>query len=323
MLDPDMRAILEQIGFDPMSGLPQAPLADALALVRNGPDPEPAKLIWRWEAIEISASGGRIPARIYRPSPGIKPVALNFHGGGWVAGSVAKDDLRCQRLAMGSDCAVVSIDYRLAPEHPYPAGFEDCYDAMRWVAANADKLGVDASRMAVSGASAGANLAAACAIRARDEGFSALALQLLLYPVIDGDLAYENDVHRGEMAGGPYYLTRAAMNWFWRRYCPDSSTRTDRYASPAHCGDLAGLAKATVIVAELDPLAAEGRAYAERLRVAGVLADVFTIEGVVHGFAALGPDLSHTRRATDIMASALATLHARCSPEISATEPRA
>jgi acetyl esterase len=204
-----------------------------------------------------------------------------FHGSGFVLCSLDTHDGMCRNLCAGAGCVVASVDYRLAPEHKFPAGIEDCLYATRWAAAHAAELGANPMRIAVAGDSAGANMAAVTALRVRDEGGPTLCGQLLLYPVTDyhtpGTPSYE------ENAEG-YGLTRDTMQWFWAHYLSDDSEGRHPHASPLRAPDLSGLPPALVITAEYDPLRDEGEFYAERLRTAGVPIALTRYDGVNHGF---------------------------------------
>ena len=219
-------------------------------------------------------------------SAGGKPGLLVFyHGGGWVTGSLQTHHGLCLGVAAQSGVAVVSVDYRLAPEHAYPAPCEDAYDALVWLAAHADELGCDARRIAVGGDSAGAHLAAVAAITARDRGGPKMALQWLIYPTVEPDFSLPSQI---AFAAGPG-LTGADMDWFWRQFLGGSLECPDHRASPARAASLAGLPPAYVLVAELDPLRDEGERYAARLREAGVAVTCERAAGMTHGFARLFP----------------------------------
>ena len=222
----------------------------------------------------------RVAARLYRPASLTLPLLVYFHGGGWVVGSVALSDTFCRSLANASGCAVLSVDYRLAPEHRYPAAPDDAYAATRWAATHAEDLGIDPARIAVGGSSAGGNLAAVVSLMARERGAPRIALQLLHVPVTDHDFARSSYVTNAKGFG----LTRAGMEWFWDHYAPDPSRRDEPYASPLREKDLAGLPPAIVVTAECDPLRDEGAAYAERLRAAGVTVTHLDYPGMVHAF---------------------------------------
>ena len=289
-LDPEMRAALEVVGLDQMRDLRTRSVEDAVAWLRSGPKPAPANLV-RWEERLLD----QLRARIYWPEGGgPHPILMNFHGGGWVTGSVEGDDLRCQRLAIGAGCIVISVDYRLAPEHPFPGPLEDCLAATRWAHDHADEIGGDPSRIAVSGASAGGNLAAAVTHMAREEGADWPMAQVLFYPVMD---ATARDDGPG---GGPYYLTRASMDWYWERYLNRSAARDDPRVSPLLTSSFSNAPQTIIIIAELDPLAEEARSYGARLREAGVRVSCVEERGVVHGFISLAPEHKKTLHSLEL-----------------------
>ncbi|MDP9486124.1 MAG: alpha/beta hydrolase [Actinomycetota bacterium] len=230
----------------------------------------------------IPGPAGEIPIRVYTPAgEGPKPVIVYFHGGGWVIGELDTVDNPLRRIANRTGAVVVSVDYRLAPEHVYPAAFDDCYAATAWVAEHAAELGGDPERVAVCGDSAGGNLAAAVAIAARDRQGPRLAAQLLIYPVTDFDFTTESYGQNGE----GYLLTKGSMQWFWAHYLGAQDLGQDPYACPARADDLAGLPPAFVATAEFDPLRDEGEAYAANLRIAGVDVTAKRYDGMLHGFA--------------------------------------
>jgi acetyl esterase len=251
----------------------------------------------------VPGPNGDVPVRVYVPTtePGPRPAIVYFHGGGWVIGDLETHDGVCRSLAAASGLTVVSVDYRLAPEHPFPAPLEDCQAAVRWVADNAAELDVDPARLAVGGDSAGGNLAAVVAREAAASG-PALGFQLLVYPVCDGTLARPSMTENAE----GYFLTAPMMGWFWGHYM---GTRdwTDPLASPLHCPDeaLAGVPPALVITAEFDPLRDEGEAYAERLRAAGVDVTATRYDGMIHGFFSMGDFVPDGKAAIDQAAEAL------------------
>ncbi|MDP9457018.1 MAG: alpha/beta hydrolase [Actinomycetota bacterium] len=230
----------------------------------------------------IPGPAGEIPIRVYTPAgEGPKPVIVYFHGGGWVIGELDTVDNPLRRIANRTGAVVVSVDYRLAPEHVYPAAFDDCYAATAWVAEHAAELGGDPERVAVCGDSAGGNLAAAVAIAARDRQGPRLAAQLLIYPVTDFDFTTESYGQNGE----GYLLTKGSMQWFWAHYLGAQDLGQDPYACPARADDLARLPPAFVATAEFDPLRDEGEAYAANLRIAGVDVTAKRYDGMLHGFA--------------------------------------
>jgi acetyl esterase len=239
--------------------------------------------------------------RLYRPGAEPAPVLAYFHGGGWVLGSLETHHGVCATLAKLSGCVVCSVDYRMAPEHRFPAAVEDAWAATTWLAEHADAVGGRPGALAVGGDSAGGNLAAVCALRARDTGLP-LALQLLVYPATDADL--DRSTYR-EFADG-YYLTRYSMGWFWDHYLPEG----DRFhpdASPLRADDVGGTAPALVITVEFDPLRDEGEAYARRLEEAGVPVTLTRYDGTIHGFFRMPGVID---RANDALAEAAAALRA-------------
>jgi acetyl esterase len=238
---------------------------------------------------------GEVPIRIYRPA-GSRPDALlpglvYLHGGGWVFGNLDSHDPLCRELCNLSGCAVVSVDYRLAPEHKFPAAFDDTLAAIRYLARNGAGFGIDGARIAAGGDSAGGNLAAAAAIALRDQGGATLALQFLLYPVTD--LAMDTPSY-STLASG-FTLTAERMRYFRDQYLNAQRDIADWRASPLKASILAGLPPALVITASHDPLVDEGRAYAERLKAAGVPTTYTCYEGTVHGFMTMAGaiDVAH------------------------------
>ena len=272
-------AQLAAAGMPELGSLPAAETREAFAGVAAfGGPPEP---IARVENRRVPSSGGEIPLRLYVPdAAGPLPALAYFHGGGWVIGSLDTHDAVCRHLAKQARTVVVSVDYRLAPEHKFPAAAEDCYAATRWIADNAAALGVDPARICVGGDSAGGNLAAVVSLMARDRGGPKIALQVLAYPVTDH--SYDTASYRDNADG--YLLTKDSMVWFWNHYLGAPSDGTNVYASPLRAASLAGLPPAVVFTAEYDPLRDEGEAYARRLRDAGVRVVHKRYEGIIHGF---------------------------------------
>ena len=223
---------------------------------------------------------GDVPVRVYSPSgDGPFPLLVWIHGGGWVLGSVDESDPVARGLSVAADCVVASVEYRLAPEDPFPAGLEDCWAALRWCADHTDELRVAPDRIAIGGDSAGGNLAPVCAALARDAGTPALCFQLLVYPVVDFDATTRSMVDNAE----GYLLSREVMQWFYDHYThPDQ--RSDPRAAPLRADDLSGLPPALVITAEYDPLRDEGEAYGRRLAEAGVPTTVSRYDGMIHAF---------------------------------------
>jgi acetyl esterase len=296
-LDPEARALLER--FDTLA----APRIETLDPVearigRTGPmkllggQPHPLE---RVEDLSIPAQGGGVPARLYASGRGgLRPALIYFHGGGFVLFNLDTHDAVCRALARESDAVVISVDYRLAPEHKFPAGVEDAHAATIWVAANAERLGIDERRIAVGGDSAGGNLATVVAMRCRDAGGPALAAQVLIYPVTDQS-SFETASHR-EFGEG-YFLTRKAMQWFTGHYIASADQASHPEVSPLLATDLTGLPPALVITAEFDPLRDEGEAYAMRLQKAGVPTIVSRYPGMIHGFVSMCGVLAGGRQA--------------------------
>ncbi len=241
----------------------------------------------------IPADGHDIPIRVYTPpGEGPFPILVWFHGGGWVLGSIEQSDPVARALCTGADCVTVSVEYRLAPEHPFPAGLDDCMAALRWTVEHAAELGGDAARVAVGGDSAGGNLAAAACLVARDEGDPDLCFQLLVYPVTDFDTTTRSMVDNAE----GFMLTTEAMRWFYDHYTQPSQ-RGEPRAAPLRAPDLAGLPPALVITAEFDPLRDEGEAYGRRLAEAGVPTTISRYDGMIHGFLGMTRYLDGARAA--------------------------
>ncbi|MBP1687639.1 MAG: alpha/beta hydrolase family protein [Deltaproteobacteria bacterium] len=239
-------------------------------------------------------AGPPIPVRIYWPRAGRDPLPMvvYFHGGGWVLGDLESHDPLCRALANEVGTVVLSVDYRLAPEHRFPAAAEDAYAATVWAAAHAAELGATRSRLAVAGDSAGGNLAAVVPLMARDRGGPPLRGQLLVYPVTD---CARNTPSYEENAEG-YFLTAAHMRWYWEQYL-GAADGSHPYASPLRAPDLSGLPRAYVVTAEYDPLRDEGEAYAHRLRDSGVPVTVRRYDGMFHGFFSLADLLPAAREA--------------------------
>jgi acetyl esterase len=294
-LDPQARALLDQLaalGAPPLhEQTPQAARATMAAGYAVRP---PGEDVAKVENRTIPGPNGPIPVRVYSPeSSRALPIVVYYHGGGWVIGDLDYQDTACRYIANHTPACVVSVDYRLAPEHKFPAPFDDSYAALEWVAANAASIGGDAGRIAVAGDSAGGNLAAAVAIKARDAGGPALAHQLLVYPVTNH--SYDTPSYSENAEG--YLLTREAMRWFWNHYLNHEGEGGDMRASPLRVADAAGLPAATIITAGFDPLRDEGKAYAERLRAAGVPVRHSNYESMIHGFYGLAHVLTEGQRA--------------------------
>jgi acetyl esterase len=233
------------------------------------------------ESIRLRGAAGEIAARLYRPRPdtSAQPALVYYHGGGWVVGSLDSHDPVCRALAVGASCVVISVDYRLAPEHRFPAAVEDAEDAFRAVCQDAARLGIDPARVAVGGDSAGGNLAAVVAQRTR-QGGPRPCFQLLVYPAVDMTMSMPSI----QSLGQGYALEREEMEWYRAQYLTLGMDLRDPRASPLHAEDLSGLPPAFVMTAGFDPLRDEGDAYADRLRAAGVAVQHVCYGPLVHGF---------------------------------------
>ncbi|MCB9483779.1 MAG: alpha/beta hydrolase [Dehalococcoidia bacterium] len=234
------------------------------------------------EVMDMEAAGpdGPIPVRIYWPSDEADlPALVWYHGGGWTIGSIEGADATCRRLCTMANCVVINVEYRLGPEHPFPAAVDDAYAIAVWAVQNAPRMNIDPTRIAIGGDSAGGNLAAVTCLLLRDRGGPTLAHQLLVYPVTDGardTKSYEENA--------PYVLTPELMDWFYDAYLPAPMDRLQPLASPLRAESLEGLPSATVITAEYDPLRDEGMAYADRLAAAGVPVEAKCYDGQIHTF---------------------------------------
>ncbi len=255
--------------------------------------------------IVVPGSDHEIPVRVYRPAPERgQPLVVFFHGGGWVLGDIETHDHSCRELASRSRCIVASVDYRLAPEHPFPAAVDDAFASLVWLADHAAELGADSARLAVAGDSAGGNLAAVCTMLARDARGPALRFQLLVYPAVDARMATPSIE---ENAVG-YLLTKADMEWFYGHYAGSAVRDDDWRLSPGLAEDLAGLPPALVLTAEYDPLRDEGETYAARLREAGVEVTSIRYPGLVHGFFGMFDQVRAADRAMSEAADAVRTV---------------
>jgi acetyl esterase len=306
-LDPQARAVIDLVIKSGRPAYHQLSPKDARQLFREtrpASTPTPPEI---GVVKDLMADGplGPIPLRLYRPAgvPVATPlgVLVFFHGGGWVIGDLETHDVLCRQLTAESGVSVVSVDYRLAPEHKFPAAADDAWAATRWIAAHAAELGIDANRVAVGGDSSGGNLAAVVALLARDQGAPSIAWQVLLYPVTD--VGAETQSYRDFAEG--YLLTREGMRWFAAHYLNAAADAADWRASPLRAPSLAGLPPALVVTAGFDPLRDEGEAYAVRLREAGVRVDAVCYGGMLHGFVPMGRLIDTGNRAVSFIAASL------------------
>lgn len=297
-LDPTLVEMLQQMAEAQGPALHEMSPTEAREMYRAMQSVQPKPEV---ASVEES-SAGSIPVRIYKVSAqSEQPVVVFFHGGGWVIGDLETHDGICRQLAIAADCTVVSVDYRLAPEHPFPASIDDCCEATQWVADNAASLGIDASRLAVAGDSAGGNLAACVSIRAKESGGPAICLQLLIYPVTDAQMNTESY----ETNKDGYMLTRESMEWFWQHYT-GGDHMDNPLASPMSAADLTGLPAACIITAEYDPLRDEGEAFGEALKASGVTTEIVRYDGMIHGFFGMTDILEASRQAMDLARTQLA-----------------
>ncbi|MBZ5607544.1 MAG: alpha/beta hydrolase [Acidobacteriia bacterium] len=286
-LDLNVRLLLQAIqgeGNPPLESLPpveaRKAAAESMQPVRGTPE-----TVRSVEDLRIPGPLGEIPIRVYTPEPDAPRAGLvYFHGGGWVIGDLDTHDVPCRAIARRSGAVVVSVDYRLAPEHKFPAAVTDCYAATVWVSENAARLGIDPQRICVGGDSAGGNLAAVVALKSRDEKGPAIALQAMVYPVTDLS-SFDTDSYQ-EFAQG-YQLTRTMMDWFRDLYLGSAEDGRSAHASPLLARDLRGLPPAVILTAECDPLRDEGEAYAKRLKDAGVPVASTRHAGMIHPFFSL------------------------------------
>jgi acetyl esterase len=291
-LDPQIAQMIEALdrGFPPVQSMTGA---QARAVIRSRfvapADPEPVA------GVE-DRTVGEVSVRIYHPAgvaAGSLPVLVYAHGGGFVFCDLDSHDGLCRDIANRLGTIVVSVDYRLAPEHPWPTAAEDVYSVTRWVSDNATTLGGDTGRIAVGGDSAGGNLAAVTALMARDRGGPSLVAQMLIYPMITPDFTTESY----RLFGAGYYNPAEALRWYWDQYAPDESDRTNPYVSPLNA-DLHGLPPAVVVIAGHDPLRDEGLRFGEALAAAGVPTVVRRFDGGIHGFMTMPSlDIAQAARA--------------------------
>jgi acetyl esterase len=313
-LDPDAERVLEivQLSGRPPYETLSAPEARELFLAARevlAPDPPPVA-----EIRELSAPvpTGPVPLRLYRGATTIRsenlPALVYFHGGGWVIGNLDTHDSLCRHLANAASCIVVSVDYRLAPEHKFPAAVEDCVAATTWVTKEAAALGINRERLAVGGDSAGGNLAAVVSLVARDRGSPRLRCQVLLYPAVECGMSHPS---HDRFAEG-FLLTQPTMKWFYEHYLRGPADVADWRASPLRAADLSGVAPALVLTAGNDLLSDEGEAYARRLQHAGVPVELRHFPDQIHGFLTMGKIAQVAQPALDDIAAALlATWDAR------------
>ena len=304
-LDPQVEAFLQQMaqqGTPPVHTLTplQARESRNPVFIKLGGPPESVADV---RNLDIPGPAGQIPIRIYTPKgAGPFPVLVFFHGGGFVICNLDTHDSICRSLANGASCIVVSVDYRLAPEHKFPAAVDDAYAATQWVELNADRINGDPDRIAVGGDSAGGNLSAVVSLMARDKGGPSLIYQLLLYPVTDLS-SFDTDSHRQHGEG--YILTKDGMEYYRDHYVEHEEELQNPYVSPLLARELTGLPPALVITAQFDVLTDEAEAYANRLKEAGVQVKYICFDGMIHAFFSLPAVIDRAKDAIDEATAAL------------------
>jgi acetyl esterase len=297
--------LLQQSGVSQLSDLSVEAARDLIvAMSADRPGPDVAEV----RELRAAGPGGDIPIRLYRPAGSSAaeqlPVLVYFHGGGWTIGNLDSHDGTCRWLANRAGVAVASVDYRLGPEHIFPAAVDDCWAATQWVAANAAELGLDADRLVVGGDSAGGNLAAVVALLARDTGGPTIRLQVLVYPAVDARLGHPSINENGS----GYLLSKADIIWFYGHYGLGRSVHADEWRlSPLLSPSLVGVAPAFVITAEFDPLRDEGEVYADALEDAGVPTQHRRFDGMIHGFFGMAGTVDAADEAQEEVAKAIAT----------------
>jgi len=304
-VDPVVQNLLDSMGGPDSPDLSDLSVTEARDLMGMmavmGGEPEPVGSV---EDRTIPGPAGAIPVRVYRPATGAGAtpgILVWFHGGGWVIGDLDSADGTARKLTNRSEAIVVSVDYRLAPEHRHPAAVEDCWAATQWVAAHGTELGGDPTRLAVGGDSAGGNLAAVVAVRARDADGPALVHQLLVYPATDLTLSHDSIDENGE----GYLLSKRAMTWFGDHYLGPEGDAKHPTVSPLFTDDLRGVAPATVITAGYDPLRDEGEAYADALRAADVPVGLTRYDTMIHGFFSMDDLVPVAAQAVDAAGATL------------------
>lgn len=306
-LDSVAQAVIETMSaqFPDLGGrVTDAPTARAMLDAVERPAAPDVALRAVEDKTTAASGAAPVPVRVYWPDrDGPLPAVVFFHGGGFVLSSVDGHDAFARKLAVGTDAIVVSVEYRLAPEHRYPAAVEDAMTALTWVIENAAGLGIDSTRIAVAGDSSGGNLAAVTCLLARDRGLPPLAAQVLIYPVLDA--RQDSESYRRNATG--YFLTAAHMRWFWEQYL-DGADPDHPHVSPVRQVDLTSLPPAVIVVGEHDVLADDGRSYAAQLSGAGVSVELLDYRGMFHGFFGLVEQLPTAKQANDDVFAALKRL---------------
>jgi acetyl esterase len=282
-IDPQVRAFLAAVAAENAPSTHEVTVAQARAGARSYAAMTGApEDVYSVTHDFIPGPTSDLPIAIYRPeeAQGSAPVLVYFHGGGWMVANIAIVDSVVRSLANRTGCVVISVNYQKAPEHKFPTPMDDCFAAVKWIAEHAVELGVDVHRLAVGGDSAGGNLAAAVALRARDEGAPAIIHQLLVYPA----LQFGSDTESARRNGSGYWLDHVTIQYFWNQYVGSAEDGANPYCSPLLADDHHGLPPAMIVTAEFDPLEDEGRAYAGILEQAGVPVSLRQYDGMIHGF---------------------------------------
>ncbi|SFR68620.1 acetyl esterase [Halogeometricum rufum] len=301
---PEIAGLLEQMGAAPAPSFSSLSPTGARQLMKHMfPDPDEPEPVG--DVMDLHLGDEGVPVRVYVPEgQGPYPTVVYVHGGGWVLGDVDTHDETCRAITNATDAMVVSVDYRLSPEHTFPTPLEDCYTALEWVFDDAQTMQVDTDNVAVAGDSAGGNLAAALALMARDRGGPDIDRQVLIYPVTD----HSFDTESYEENGAGYLLSKEDMEWFWDHYLESDVDGKNPYASPLQAKNLEGLPPATVLTCGFDPLRDEGAAYAHRLEEAGVSVNHINYDDAIHGIAQFlvePMDLTRSRELIDDVAADL------------------
>jgi acetyl esterase len=307
-IDPGAQAVLDliaELGRPPFHELSTEEAREAYARSRHALQPEIPPEVAEVRHLACPGPAGDIPLRLYRGTQldptAPQPALVYYHGGGWVLGSLDSHDGVCREIARRTGITVISVDYRLGPEHLFPAAVDDAMAAACWVADNASSLAIDAGRIGVGGDSAGGNLAAVVAIEARDAGGPDIAAQILAYPVTDMSLTQPSHAKCAELPPIP----PDTMRWFFDRYCRSEADKTNWRAAPLLAQSHADLPPALVIVGGYDPLRDEGVAYARKMRAAGSTAEVFEMPGQIHGFLTMNKIVTEAEQAHDAMERAI------------------
>lgn len=298
-LNSTLKMILDQLSQNPAPKFWEVPIDAVRGHFRAGgklmePMPVPIGVV---EDMEIDTPDGPLSARLYSPAGagGVLPLIMFYHGGGFVIGDLDSHDPMCRRMSNASNCRVLSVDYRLAPEHKFPAAPNDCYHALVWSVKNASQLMIDPDKIAVAGDSAGGNLSAAVCLMAKENGGPKICYQCLIYPVTQ----HHPDTESRKLFGVGYFLESDTMQWFSEQYFGAKDDFIHHYSAPLLAEDLSGLPPALIITAGYDPLKDEGKAYADRLTEAGVPTSYINYPGMVHGFFSMAGIVPEARQALE------------------------